>query len=170
MFLLLFTIAVKFGTCMCTPFGTGSYVQCPLAFRQLCKTYSTKILYASNLWTNIITISSVKLTSTKDTRPERTQHVRTRHWNVSVMSHIPDSLTRRQKRYFYLENWLCVSTRLSRRMGNLTSQLPTMFWILKSRKRACNTNKMIWTFNESKESKYGDCYTNIMLLHAYSVW
>lgn len=33
----------------------------------------------------------------------------------------------------YLENWPWVKTNPSNLIGNLTSQLPTMFWILKSR-------------------------------------
>ena len=36
----------------------------------------------------------------------------------------------------YEENWLWVRTRPSSLMGNLTSQLPTMFWILKSKNLA----------------------------------
>lgn len=32
-----------------------------------------------------------------------------------------------------LENWLCATTSPSRRIGNFTSQLPTMFCILNSR-------------------------------------
>lgn len=35
--------------------------------------------------------------------------------------------------FFYLLNCWCVSTNPSNLMGNFTSQLPTMFWILKSK-------------------------------------
>lgn len=44
---------------------------------------------------------------------------------------------------YYLLNWLCVKTRPSRRIGNFTSQLPTMFWILKSRNFACDNKLLI---------------------------
>lgn len=36
----------------------------------------------------------------------------------------------------YLENWLCFTTKPSNLMGNLTSQLPTIFCILNSMNRA----------------------------------
>ena len=39
---------------------------------------------------------------------------------------------------YYLENCPWANTRPSRRIGNLTSQLPTMFWILNSVNFACN--------------------------------
>ena len=45
-----------------------------------------------------------------------------------LISHDPQCKTNQT----YLENCPCVSTRPSNLMGNLTSQLPTMFWILKS--------------------------------------
>lgn len=41
--------------------------------------------------------------------------------------------TGKHLRFFYLLNCWCVSTNPSNLMGNFTSQLPTMFWILKSK-------------------------------------
>lgn len=53
--------------------------------------------------------------------------------NTNWMSHIS------RIRYInYLLNCWCVRTNPSSRMGNFTSQLPTMFWILKSRNFAGN--------------------------------
>lgn len=46
------------------------------------------------------------------------------------------ALSQHQRNRSYLLNCWCVRTKPSRRIGNFTSQLPTMFWILKSRNLA----------------------------------
>lgn len=43
----------------------------------------------------------------------------------------------------YLENWPWLSTKPSNRIGNFTSQLPTIFWILKSKNFAWNMKENV---------------------------
>jgi len=52
--------------------------------------------------------------------------------NSSILRYLPRAKTETNA-IIYLENWPCDSTKPSSRIGNFTSQLPTMFWILKSR-------------------------------------
>jgi hypothetical protein len=57
--------------------------------------------------------------------------------------------TTKHTTFLYLLNCPCVRTRPSSRIGNFTSQLPTIFWILKSRNFACGVKnkKIIHIYN-----------------------